>query len=609
MERDGLTFMLPLPKDISIAKAIRCIPGVPFIADATNRICDRYAAPDDTLRTVLFLMLARAQDGHLQLGTSHGAIASVTGQLREWSAQLRSDERSPSDQVLQTADWLDALAGVWPAPMDHAFPENLIVATETGLQLRRFHHIEAGLEKAITNRLHGDAAVDQVAWANAVSEAITFMAEKNGIHLAAEQQAAVASASKKLLIITGGPGTGKTTVIASILDTWKRFAGKTRTDVRVALAAPTARAATRITSALSRQHVDATAAMTVHRLLGSRPDQHNAYYYNERNPLEVDVLIIDEVSMLDAGLMDAVLRAMPPEACLILVGDPNQLPSVEAGSVLQDLMALQADLGDLNPIVTLKRNQRATSELSAIADTALAGDAASTRELLGGRLRNEVALHGGLRNMDEMQRRYAQFRPQMATPMRFTSTFELLEAAPSLFRELSAWQIICPLRRQVHVINKQFETIAHPDGITPIIITRNNYALDLMNGEIGFSAWVGDELYAAFEPLLTTTKDGQLVVGATRLLPYASLTDIDTAYAITVHKSQGSEWGTVDVILPTEANRLCTRELLYTAVTRARKDISVLGSTSVFDAALATQIFRDSNLGNRLTMALRKLAT
>ena len=272
-------------------------------------------------------------------------------------------------------------------------------------------------------------------------------------------------------------------------------------------------------------------------------------------------------------------------------------------------MALQADLGDLNPIVTLKRNQRATSELSAIADTALAGDAASTRELLGGRLRNEVALHGGLRNMDEMQKRYAQFRPQMATPIRFTSTFALVEAAPSLFRELSAWQIICPLRRQVHVINKQFESIAHPDGITPIIITRNNYALDLMNGEIGFSAWVGDELYAAFEPLLTTTKDGQLVVGETRLLPYASLTDIDTAYAITVHKSQGSEWGTVDVVLPTEANRLCTRELLYTAVTRARKDISVLGSASVFDAALSTQIFRDSNLGNRLTMALRKLAT
>ena len=84
--------------------------------------------------------------------------------------------------------------------------------------------------------------------------------------------------------------------------------------------------------------------MTVHRLLGSRPDQHNAYYYNQRNPLEVDVLIVDEVSMLDASLMDALLQAMPTDACLILVGDPNQLPSVEAGSVLQDLMALQSDL-------------------------------------------------------------------------------------------------------------------------------------------------------------------------------------------------------------------------------------------------------------------------
>jgi exodeoxyribonuclease V alpha subunit len=176
-----------------------------------------------------------------------------------------------------------------------------------------------------------------------------------------------------------------------------------------------------------------------------------------------------------------------------------------------------------------------------------------------------------------------------------------------LFKELSAWQIICPLRRQVTAINRQFETFVHPDHIIPIIVTRNNYALELMNGEIGFSAWVGDELYAAFEPLLTTTKDGQLVKGETRLLPYASLTDIDTAYAITVHKSQGSEWGMVDVVLPPEANRLCTRELVYTAVTRARKDICILGSDAVFSAALATQIFRDSNLGNRLAIALRKL--
>ena len=491
--------------------------------------------------------------------------------------------------------------------MDHLFPSNLIVTTASGLQLRRFHSIEAGLEAAITERLEGDAVTDKSAWDAAVAEAILSMATRNDIHLAVEQQAAVAAASRKLLIITGGPGTGKTTVIASILDAWKRFSSKCGTDVRIALAAPTARAATRITAALSRQKVDAIAAMTVHRLLGSRPDQHNAYYYNQRNPLEVDVLIVDEVSMLDASLMDALLQAMPADACLILVGDPNQLPSVEAGSVLQDLMALQSDLGDKSPIVTLVRNQRATSELSAIADTMLDGDATAAKELLGERLCNDVAPHGGLRHPEKMRVRYAEFRPQMATPTRFNSTYALLESADALLRELGAWQIICPLRRQVNVINQQFDGMKHPDGITPIIVTRNNYALDLMNGEIGFSAWVGDELYAVFEPLLTTTKDGTLVVGPTRLLPYASLTDIDNAYAITVHKSQGSEWGTVDVVLPTDANRLCTRELIYTAVTRARNNIQILGSDAVFSSALATRIFRDSNLGSRLTTAVQKL--
>ena len=599
--------MFPTPNGISIAAAIRRIPGIPFIADATNRICDRYAAPDDVLRTVLFLMLARAQDGHLQLGSSPDAIQSVKGQLRMWSLQIKSDELLNDHHAEATCGWLDALADCWPAPMDHLFPSNLIVTTASGLQLRRFHSIEAGLEAAITERLEGDAVTDKSAWDAAVAEAILSMATRNDIHLAVEQQAAVAAASRKLLIITGGPGTGKTTVIASILDAWKRFSSKCGTDVRIALAAPTARAATRITAALSRQKVDAIAAMTVHRLLGSRPDQHNAYYYNQRNPLEVDVLIVDEVSMLDASLMDALLQAMPADACLILVGDPNQLPSVEAGSVLQDLMALQSDLGDKSPIVTLVRNQRATSELSAIADTMLDGDATAAKELLGERLCNDVAPHGGLRHPEKMRVRYAEFRPQMATPTRFNSTYALLESADALLRELGAWQIICPLRRQVNVINQQFDGMKHPDGITPIIVTRNNYALDLMNGEIGFSAWVGDELYAVFEPLLTTTKDGTLVVGPTRLLPYASLTDIDNAYAITVHKSQGSEWGTVDVVLPTDANRLCTRELIYTAVTRARNNIQILGSDAVFSSALATRIFRDSNLGSRLTTAVQKL--
>ena len=607
MGRDGWTFMLPTPNGISIAAAIRRIPGIPFIADATNRICDRYAAPDDVLRTVLFLMLARAQDGHLQLGSSPDAIQSVKGQLREWSLQIKSDELLNDHHAEATCGWLDALADCWPAPMDHLFPSNLIVTTASGLQLRRFHSIEAGLEAAITERLEGDAVTDKSAWDAAVAEAILSMATRNDIHLAVEQQAAVAAASRKLLIITGGPGTGKTTVIASILDAWKRFSSKCGTDVRIALAAPTARAATRITAALSRQKVDAIAAMTVHRLLGSRPDQHNAYYYNQRNPLEVDVLIVDEVSMLDASLMDALLQAMPADACLILVGDPNQLPSVEAGSVLQDLMALQSDLGDKSPIVTLVRNQRATSELSAIADAMLDGDATAAKELLGERLCNDVAPHGGLRHPEKMRVRYAEFRPQMAIPTRFNSTYALLESADALLRELGAWQIICPLRRQVNVINQQFDGMKHPDGITPIIVTRNNYALDLMNGEIGFSAWVGDELYAVFEPLLTTTKDGTLVVGPTRLLPYASLTDIDNAYAITVHKSQGSEWGTVDVVLPTDANRLCTRELIYTAVTRARNNIQILGSDAVFSSALATRIFRDSNLGSRLTTAVQKL--
>jgi exodeoxyribonuclease V alpha subunit len=592
---------------MSIAEAIKCLPGVPFIAEATNRICDRYAAPDETLRVVLFLLLARAQDGHLQLGNSSDAIASVKGQLNEWSKQVLGDQQHPDDRSVTVSEWLNALAEWWPSPLENAFPEHLIVKTDKGLQLRRFHHIETTMEQAIIERLVGDAINDNDAWQSAVAEAIADMSSRNTIDLAPEQRAAVAAASRKLLIITGGPGTGKTTVIASILDAWKRFATKSGKDIRVALAAPTARAATRITAAIGKYQVDSTAAMTVHRLLGSRPDQHNAYYYNQRNPLELDVLIIDEVSMLDAGLMDALLQAMPVDACLILVGDPNQLPSVEAGTVLQDLMSLQTNADTNNPVVTLKRNQRATTELSELADAILSGNTDIARQKLGNRLQDDISPNGTLRHPENMWKQLAQFRPTMAGPKRFLCTEALLDTADELFKELGKWQIICPLRRQVTAINQQFDAFTYPDAITPIIVTRNNYALELMNGEIGFSAWVGNELYAAFEPLLTLNKDGQLVKGPIRLLPYASLTDIDKAYAITVHKSQGSEWGTVDIVLPPEPHRLCTRELIYTAITRARHNISIVGNEISLTATIQTHTFRDSNLGNRLTNALRRL--
>jgi len=109
-ERDGWISLLPIPKNMSIAEAIKCLPGVPFIAEATNRICDRYAAPDETLRVVLFLLLARAQDGHLQLGNSSDAIASVKGQLNEWSKQVLGDQQHPDDRSVTVSEWLNALA-------------------------------------------------------------------------------------------------------------------------------------------------------------------------------------------------------------------------------------------------------------------------------------------------------------------------------------------------------------------------------------------------------------------------------------------------------------------------------------------------------------------
>lgn len=591
-----------IPLGLSITDAIGLIPTGAFIAENANRVTDGFGASDDALRVALFLLLARAQDGHQQIGFSAEACISMLAQLQRWVDVLRAEDTGES-QFNSVAIWLDTMIQHWPEPIRGPFNPQFIIQTEHGIQLKRHAALERELKTALEKRIWACPAEIPSVWSEAVSTTVSYMEATHGILLEPEQRRAVEQSHQPLLIVTGGPGTGKTTVIASIVHAWQQQRGDSSlSDVRIALAAPTARAATRISDALRRQSVTAPPAMTVHSLLRMSPDSHRAAYYNSQNPLDLDLLIVDEVSMLDTQLLTSIIDAMPDHATLILVGDPFQLPSVEAGSVLSNLMVLRDHpLPRVTKmVVTLGRSLRSTDELSAIAESCLAEDPATTIQLLGVRVIDDVMEEGVISGFDALVGTYQRHRPLLSVTGTLSCMADLVNISTTLFKELKAFQVICPVRYQVVQLNRLFSMQAKPDSIRPIIMTKNNYGLKIMNGEIGFVATVSDERVAMFEPKQESHVDSD-ETPLPRIVPLASLTDYDDAWAITVHKSQGSEWDHVEIILPFTINALCTRELVYTALTRAKHTVLFHSSPVVLMASLSQRVFRDSNLGVTLS--------
>lgn len=590
-----------IPVGLSIRDAICLIPTGAFVAENANRVTDGFGASDEELRVALFLLLARAQDGHQQIGFSSEACTSMVAHLQRWVEVLRAEDNGAYHSK-SVADWLDTMIKHWPEPIRGPFNPQFIIQTADGIQLKRHAALERELICAIEKRIWACPAEIPNVWSEAVSTTVKDMEKTRGILLEPEQRRAVEQSHQPLLIVTGGPGTGKTTVIASIVLAWQQQRGdSTLTDVRIALAAPTARAATRISDALRRQSVIAQPALTVHSLLRMSPDSHRAAYYNHQNPLDLDVLIVDEVSMLDTQLLTSIMNAMPDHATLILVGDPFQLPSVEAGSVLNDLMVLRDHpLPQVKKmVVTLGRSLRSTDQLSAIAESCLAEDPATTIQLLGARVIDDVTENGVISGFDALVGTYQSHRPILSITGKLSCMTDLVNMSTTLFQELKAFQIICPVRYQVVQLNRLFSRQTKLDSIRPIIMAKNNYGLKIMNGEIGFVVTVSDERVAIFEPEQGSHLDSD-ESPLPRIVPLASLTDYDDAWAITVHKSQGSEWDHVEIILPFAVNVLCTRELVYTALTRAKCSVIFHSSPVVFMASLSQRVFRDSNLGASL---------
>jgi exodeoxyribonuclease V alpha subunit len=427
-----------------------------------------------------------------------------------------------------------------------------------------------------------------------------------------QRDAARAAASRWTTVLTGGPGTGKTTTVAGVLalvaEQHELANGRSP---RIALAAPTGKAAARLQEAVQeatgkltdptdQQRLADLRASTLHRLLGWRPDSRVRFRHDRTNRLPYDVVVVDETSMVSLTMMARLLEAVRPDARLVLVGDPDQLASVEAGAVLADLVA-GFEGSPESPVAALLTTHRFGEHIGALAQALRDGDADAVM----------AALHAGSDEVELIDpgddAAMTSFRTRVVdVAMDLRRAAEAGDAGGAL-EALSRHRLLCGHREGPFGVggwNRLVERlVAERTGTThyeewyagrPILVTANDYDQLLNNGDMGATL---------------RREDGRLrvvvQVGETvREFATTRLSGVETVHAMTVHKSQGSQAHTVSVVLPGEESRLLTRELFYTAVTRAQEQVRVVGTEAAIRAAVGREVQRASGLGERLVERL-----
>ncbi len=447
--------------------------------------------------------------------------------------------------------------------------------------------------------------------------------------------AAVMALTQSLTIISGGPGTGKTHTVTAILALLTQQALASGQALRIGLAAPTGKAAARLTESIrkARANLDVSPevraaipdeAQTLHRLLGVRPDRVTPWH-NAKNPLHLDVLVLDEASMIDLPLMNRVLAALAEGARLIVLGDKDQLSSVEAGSVFADVCGtagkpkysadflssikqlydceltssdkgLQA-LSDSRVMLRKSYRFEQNSGIGLLATAVNAGDVGAAQSLLSAEYSDIVwrETSGYLLNKALTDYALRAFAPVMQA----TSPEMALDA-------LETFRILCAVRRGptgVEQVNRLVrQALANAGHVQaegefyrgrPLMVTRNDYHLGLFNGDIGIlwsDSRANNELRAWFRKPDNSIHS---------LIP-GRLPAHETAFALTVHKSQGSEFATVLLLLPEQESPVLSRELIYTGITRAAKKVELWGTASMLEYAIKHRVERNSGLADKL---------
>lgn len=449
--------------------------------------------------------------------------------------------------------------------------------------------------------------------------------------------AAAVALTRKTAVISGGPGTGKTTTVAKLLAALIRLNPGA---LRIQLAAPTGKAAARLTESLGRALQELVVsdeerrrfpaeATTLHRLLGAQPDTQRLRYH-AGNPLHLDVLVVDEASMVDLSMMAKLIAALPAHARVVFLGDRDQLASVEAGAVLGDICrctesgysqaraeqlalltgcTLQGSDNRQAPVVRdsiclLQKSYRfdASSGIGQLAKAINRGDAEQVRAVFAAAhedvsFQTLTSAEAYQVMLDEVAQGY---QPFLQLIRRQASPAEVIAA-------FGRYQLLCALRdgpfgvqglnQRIEQRLMQLQRIRRPgmgsrwyEG-RPVMITRNDSSLGLFNGDIGITLRDEEGNLKVFFPL----PDGSI-----KAIQPSRLPSHETAWVMTVHKSQGSEFDHTALVMPTQFLPVLTRELVYTAITRARKQLTIYSEPGVFQRAVQLQTQRRSGLVERL---------
>jgi exodeoxyribonuclease V alpha subunit len=600
------------------------------------------------------LLLAAALASH-QLGRGHACLdLAATLADPDFALSLPPDGVQDATDTPRTL-----LAGVdaaaWRAALDHpqlvgsGEGDTPLVLTGDRLYLRRYWRFEQAVIAAVSVRVAAPAAAS-AAEVRRVLDTL-FEASDNTDW---QKLACALAARSAFSVITGGPGTGETATVVRLLALLQSLAlqADPARPLRIRLAAPTGKAAARLNAsiggALEKLDIDEAvraaipaSVTTLHRLLGARPDSR-AFRHDADHPLALDVLVVDEASMVDLEMMAAVLAvlaALPAQARLVLLGDRDQLASVEAGAVL-GVLAARAREGHytaetaawlaeasgqtiaaeyIDPVGTpldqsiamlrISRRFDAASGIGRLAEAVNAGVPAKVRTELAA-AHGDVASHTGADALAALRTAVLDGTRawlELAREPVPADDHAADETARRILDTHAAFQVLCAVRKGewgVEGLNRVIARWLTAAGRVdtghdwyagrPVLVTHNDYGLGLMNGDIGVTlarreADGSSRLRVAFVAADT---------GRVRWVLPSRLRAVETVFAMTVHKSQGSEFGTVALVLPDTVSPVLTRELLYTGITRAREHLALFnpGGERVLEAAVTRRVLRASGL-------------
>jgi len=562
--------------------------------------------------------LARVQDEAVALAVALAVRAPRLGHVFVDLATVRDTASVESEEPVDLSalpwpdpgPWLRALAAsdVVAVGEDGGPAERPLRLLGTRLYLDRYWREERQVAADLLVLAAGAGEVSEERLADGLQRLFPGDADRR------QRDAAAVAVNRRLAVVAGGPGTGKTTTVARIVALIAEQAAASRSrQPLVALAAPTGKAAARLQEAVHEETVRLPVgseirelllglrASTLHRLLGWRPGSHSRFAHNRGNRLPHDVVIVDETSMVSLSLMARLVEAVRPDAGLILVGDPGQLASIEAGVVLADVVgpAEDPEAASRMGIVVLDRVHRYGGAIAQVADAVRHGDGDATIAALRAAPGEVTWLAGDVLEADlELVRERT-----VAAGLAVTTNARTGDGAEAL-TSLSRLRLLCAHRRGPYGVSDWnsrvqgwlAEELADLDLEQrdyvgrPLLVTENDYELGLYNGDTGVIVQTeAGRPSAVFER-------GRELLGFSPL----RLGAVETVYAMTIHKSQGSQFDTVAVLLPAASSRILTRELLYTAVTRARRELILVGTEEAVRRAVARPVARASGLRERL---------